>query len=98
PLHPGAVHEASPGRPRVAARATLPSLKPGGRRDLARGATRIPLPADDGQRLPAPPRFVDLSRGDELGGAGINTGRAGRVRIGQARDRTTHAPSSKAEG
>ena len=46
----------------------------GGRRDLARGAAGVSLPADDEERLPAPPRFVDLGGGDKLGGPGIDAG------------------------
>jgi hypothetical protein len=35
-------------------------------------------------RLPAPPRFVDLGGGHQLGGAGLDAGFAGRARSGQA--------------
>src|SRR5262249_46032317 len=83
-------------RPGVAAGAAVPAGAAGGRRDLARGPTGVPLPADHGERLPAPPRLVDLGGGHELGGAGTDGGPAGRAGTGQAR-RPAAAPGADAE-
>ena len=98
PLRPRTIPEGSDGRPGVAARAAVPPGDAGGGRDLARGAAGLPLPADDEERLPAPPRLVDLGGGDELGGPGVDAGRAGRGRPGPARGRATAAPGSHAAG
>ena len=98
PLRPRTIPEGSDGRPGVAARAAVPPGDAGGGRDLARGAAGLPLPADDEERLPAPPRLVDLGGGDELGGPGVDAGRAGRGRPGPARGRATAALGSHAAG
>src|SRR5690242_19338326 len=97
-LRPRAIPERPDGRPGVAARAAVPPGDAGGGRDLARGAAGLPLPADDEERLPAPPRLVDLGSGDELGGPGVVAGRAGRSRPGPARGRATAAPGPLAAG
>ncbi len=51
-----------------------------GRRNPARGAPARFLPTDDGERLAARPRFVDLGSGYKLGGAGLDAGFASRLR------------------
>jgi ankyrin repeat protein len=98
PLRPRAIREGSHGRSGMAARAALPAVAAGGRWDLARGAAGLPLPADDEQRLPAPPRFVDLGGGDELGRHGVDAGRTGWSNIGKARHRPTDAPRPGYQG
>src|SRR5262249_53586401 len=96
-LHARPIREGSHERPGVAARAALPAPEAGGRRHLARGTADVSLPTDDGERLPAPPRFVALGGGHELGGAGADAGTAGRARTGPARRRTADAPGANAE-
>src|SRR5262249_36203362 len=97
PLHARASREDSCDRPRVATRAALPAGETGGRRDLARGPADVSLPANHGERLPAPPGFVAIGGGHQLGRAGLDARFASRACIGQARRRTTDAPSANAE-
>src|SRR5262249_155000 len=97
PLHARASREGSGDRPGVAARAALPAGEAGGRRDLARGTAGVSLPTNNAQRLPAPPRFVAIGGGHQLGGAGLDARFANRARIGQACRRTTDAPRAGAE-
>src|SRR5262249_25795190 len=96
PLHARANRKGCRARPGVAAWAALPAGEAGGQRNLAGGTADVSLPTDHEERLPAPPRFVALGGGHQLGGAGLDAGFAGRARTGQAR-RTTDAPGASAE-
>src|SRR5262249_13422139 len=95
-LHARSNRQGPRDRPGVAARAALPAGAAGGGRDLARGTAGVSLPADHEERLPAPPRFVAIGGGHQLGGAGLDARFANRACIGQA-GRTTDATRAGAE-
>ncbi len=56
------------------------------------------LPADDEERLPAPPRLVDLGGGDELGGPGLVVRGSVGVASAQFAVARTAAPGSHTAG
>jgi len=52
---------------------SLSPANPIGEWHVVRASPRIPLPADDGQWIPARAGFLDLRRGNKLGRAGLES-------------------------